>query len=219
MPTSVYLYSIAFVLIAAAALFGSAGTFAITGFWIFLAIIAGSTLASFALLSPDLFRERLHPGGKRPPLGLRLVGSLPLAQMIVAGLDRGRLHLTDAVPVWLQAAALAAVAAAFAVFLWAMTVNPFFSSVARIQDDRGQHLITGGPYRFVRHPGYSAGILLIIFSGLALGSWLAAALVFFTGMPLIVFRATAEDRMLRAGLPGYTDYAGRVRWWVFPGLW
>jgi len=219
MPASIYVYSIVFLTLAAAALFGSAGTFAIAGFWVFLAILAAATVASLAFLSPDLIRERMRPGGKRPPLGLRLLGLLPLAQLIVAGLDRGRLHFSDAVPVWLQAVGLAAVAAAYALFLWAMAVNPFFSSVARIQDDRGQNLITDGPYRFVRHPGYSAGILLIVFSGLALGSWLAAALVIAVGMPLILRRAAIEDRMLRAGLPGYADYGTRVRWWVFPGIW
>jgi len=100
-----------------------------------------------------------------------------------------------------------------------MAVNRFFSSVARIQADRGQHVITSGPYRFVRHPGYAGGMLLILFSGPALGSWIAWALVILLGTPLILRRAVREDRMLRAQLPGYADYAGRVRWRVCPGIW
>src|SRR5262249_52130010 len=96
---------------------------------------------------------------------------------IVAGLDRGRFHWSDYVPSWLQGICLFAVAAGYALALWAMRVNRFFSSVIRIQTDRGQYVVTTGPYAFVRHPGYTAGILIIVASGPALGSWLAAALV------------------------------------------
>jgi protein-S-isoprenylcysteine O-methyltransferase Ste14 len=219
MPASVYLQSAVFVLAAAAALFASAGTFDIAGFWIYLAILAAVTVASLTVLPPDLIRERMRPGGERPPLGLRLVGLLPVAVFILAGLDRGRLHLGDSVPPWLQAVGLAATACGFALFFWAMAVNRFFSSVARIQADRGQHVVSGGPYRVVRHPGYSGGILLILFSGLALGSWLAAALMIAIGMPLILRRAITEDRMLQAELDGYRDYASRVHWRVCPGVW
>ena len=219
MPVSVYIQSAVFVIVAGAALFGAAGTFAIAGFWIYLAIIAAVTVASLTILPTDLILERMRPGGRRPPLSLRLVGFVPLAQLIVAGLDRGRLHWGDSVPVWLQALGLVAVAAGFGLFFWAMAVNRFFSSVARIQADRGQHVVADGPYRFVRHPGYAGGILLLLFSGLALGSWIAWALLIVLGTPLVLRRAVREDRMLQAELPGYADYAGRVRWRVCPGIW
>ncbi|MGD0026125.1 MAG: isoprenylcysteine carboxylmethyltransferase family protein [Xanthobacteraceae bacterium] len=219
MPISAYVQSAVFLVLAAVALFACAGTLAIAGFWLFLAILAGVTGASLAILDPDLIRERMRPGGRRAPLGLRLVGLIPLLQLIIAGLDRGRLHWSDSVPPWLQGAGLAAVAGGFALFLWAMAVNPFFSSVARIQAERGQHVIAAGPYRFVRHPGYSGAILLILASGLALGSWLATAFVVVLGMPLILHRTITEDRLLHAELAGYRDYAGRIRWRVAPGIW
>jgi protein-S-isoprenylcysteine O-methyltransferase Ste14 len=66
-----------------------------------------------------------------------------------------------------------------------MLVNRFFSSVVRIQSDRGQHVVTAGPYAFVRHPGYSAGILIMLASGIALGSWLAATFLDRAAVPLL----------------------------------
>jgi protein-S-isoprenylcysteine O-methyltransferase Ste14 len=100
-----------------------------------------------------------------------------------------------------------------------MRVNRFFSSVIRIQTDRGQHVVTTGPYTFVRHPGYTAGILIIAASGVALGSWLAAALVVIFSLPFLLYRTITEDRILQVELAGYSNYAARVRWRLFPGIW
>ena len=100
-----------------------------------------------------------------------------------------------------------------------MAVNRFFSSVVRIQADRGQYVVTTGPYAVIRHPGYSAGILIILASGVALGSWLAAAVVVIASLPFLLYRAITEDRFLQAELPGYRAYAERVRWRLVPGIW
>jgi len=100
-----------------------------------------------------------------------------------------------------------------------MRVNRFFSSVIRIQTDRGQHVVTTGPYAFVRHPGYTAGMLIIVASGPALGSWLAAALVVIFSLPFLLYRAITEDRILQLELAGYSDYAARVRCRLVPGIW
>jgi protein-S-isoprenylcysteine O-methyltransferase Ste14 len=219
MPVSAYVQSAIFLGLAAVALFGAAGTLAIVGFWVYLAILVAVTGVSLAILDPDLLRERMHPGGERTPRALKLVGFIPLAMLIVAGLDRGRLHWTDNVPSWLQAAGLIATAAGFGLFTWAMAINRFFSSVARIQTDRGHHVITTGPYAFVRHPGYCGAIILILGSGVALGSWLAAALMILLSIPLLLRRAIREDRLLLAELAGYPEYAQRVRWRLLPGIW
>ena len=140
-----------------------------------------------------------------------------LVHFIVAGLDRGRLHLSDGVPAWLEAIALAVLAATYVLVLWAMRVNRFFSSIVRIQSDRGQFVVTTGPYAVIRHPGYLVGIVVIVVS--ALGSWLAAALLIVTSLPFLLYRAITEDRVLLAQLPGYREYAARVRWRLIPGLW
>ena len=219
MPTSAYVQSALFMVLIAAALFVSAGTVAVVGFWFYVGIQLAGIVASFVLLPPDLVRERMRPGGQRPPLGLRLSVILILVALVIAGLDRGRFHWSDAVPPWLQALSLVLVAASYAFVFWAMAVNRFFSSIVRIQADRGQHIISSGPYAYIRHPGYLGGIVMAFCSGPALGSWLAAAIFFVSGLPFFLYRAVTEDRVLRAELPGYAAYAGRVRWRLVPGVW
>jgi protein-S-isoprenylcysteine O-methyltransferase Ste14 len=219
MPVSAYIQAALFVLLAAATLFAAAGTVEILGFWVYVAIFAAVMVASFAFLDPGLLRERMRPGGQRPPLALRLFSLVLLLHLIVAGLDRGRFHWSDGVPAWLQMAGLVAVAAGYGLAFWAMLVNRFFSSVVRIQSDRGQHVIATGPYAFIRHPGYLAGIVIMVASGVALGSWLAAATLIVLSLPFLLHRAITEDRVLHAELPGYRDYAARVRWRVLPGIW
>jgi len=176
-------------------------------------------IVSFVALDPDLLHERMRPGGRKSPLSLTIFSLFLFMHWIVAGLDRGRFHWSDDVPGWLQGVCLFTVAAGYALALWAMRVNRFFSSVIRIQTDRGQHIVTTGPYAFVRHPGYTAGILIIAASGSALGSWLAAALVVIFSLPFLLYRAITEDRILQVELAGYSDYAARVRWRLVPGIW
>jgi protein-S-isoprenylcysteine O-methyltransferase Ste14 len=219
MPLSAYIQAAFFVIVAAGALFASAGTFEIPGFWIYVAIFAATMAASFALLDPGLLRERMRPGGKPPPPALKLFSLVIVAHLIIAGLDRGRFHWSDSVPAWLRAAGLIAVAGGYALAFWAMRVNRFFSSVVRIQTERAQHVIETGPYALVRHPGYLAGIVIIVASGIGLGSWLATAFLVAFSLPFLLCRVMTEDPILHAELPGYRDYAGRVRWRILPGIW
>jgi protein-S-isoprenylcysteine O-methyltransferase Ste14 len=128
------------------------------------------------------------------------------------------LHWSDSVPVWLRAVALLLFVLGWVPVIWAMRVNRFFSSAVRIQSERGQHVISDGPYRIVRHPGYTAGLIVILASGVALGSWLSAA-IGLLGVPILLRRTMKEDRMLRAELPGYAEYATRVKWRLLPGVW
>jgi protein-S-isoprenylcysteine O-methyltransferase Ste14 len=79
--------------------------------------------------------------------------------------------------------------------------------------------VTTGPYALVRHPGYAAGIVIMLASGVALGSWLAAAVLTIFGLPFLLYRVITEDRVLLAELPGYRDYAVRVRWRLLPRVW
>src|SRR6516164_4785158 len=154
MPVSAYLRATILLIAAAAALFGSAGSLAIPTFWLYWAILVAVFVAAFALLDRGLLQERMRPGGRPTPLGLRVLNVVLLTHWIIAGLDRGRLHWSDSVPLWLQALGLVAIVAGYALVFWAMMVNRFFSSVVRIQSDRGQHVVAGGPYAFVRHdPG------------------------------------------------------------------
>jgi len=97
-------------------------------------------------------------------------------------------------------------------------VNPFFEPGVRIQKERAQQVITSGPYRFVRHPGYAAAIAMFVGIPLALASWwglLPAGLA----IALLVVRTGLEDRLLQAELSGYSDYARRTRHRLVPGIW
>ena len=108
--------------------------------------------------------------------------------------------------------------AGFAGMVWAQAVNRFFEPGVRIQTERGHHVIDTGPYAFVRHPGYVAAFAMLAGMALALGSaWALVPAV--VGAALLVLRTAWEDRTLHAELPGYADYARRVQYRLFPGVW
>jgi len=136
---------------------------------------------------------------------------------VVAGFDAGRLGWS-VVPVAVEALAWMALVLAAALILWTTTVNTYLSRQARIQDDRGQEVVTRGPYGTIRHPMY-LGIVVLFFSlGPALGSWCAL----IPGLAidvLFVVRTAKEDAMLREELAGYEAYARRVRYRLVPGIW
>lgn len=219
MPAAVYLESAGFLIVAAVALFASAGTIGIATYWVYLATLFAVMVAAIAILPADLILERMRPGGQRRPLSLQLFTLAMLAAWILAGLDHGRFHWTDSVPRWAQWLSLAVIAAGYALALWAMVVNRFFSSIVRIQSERGQYVVEAGPYSFIRHPGYLAGILIMAATGPALNSWIATAVFVVPSLPFLFYRVITEDRLLKAELPGYRDYALRVRWRLFPGIW
>ena len=136
----------------------------------------------------------------------------------MAGLDVGCFHGPTPYPLprrWRQYWRSPAVGLAFLPFR-AVVANRFFSTAVRIQADRGHKVITSGPYRFVRHPGYAAFLVVFIVGGPALGSWLAALVGLFQ-VPLFLRRTAGEDRVLIGQLDGYADYAGRVCYRLIPG--
>lgn len=100
----------------------------------------------------------------------------------------------------------------------AMDANAFFSTVVRLQPERGQVVCDRGPYAVVRHPGYAGAALFELGSPLVLGSTWAAGPAAVAGMVLVV-RTVLEDRVLRRDLAGYAAYAARVRWRLVPGAW
>jgi protein-S-isoprenylcysteine O-methyltransferase Ste14 len=206
------------MLVCAAILFGPAGRLDIIEFWVWLAVMTALCLTAVLVVDPDLVRERARPGGKPPPKIYWLVTLYLVLALAMAGLDRGRFHWSDSVPAWLRGVSMLLFAGAWVPFIWAMRVNRFFSSAVRIQRERGQHVITDGPYRLVRHPGYTSAFVVALTCGIALGSWLAAVLCWLC-VPMLVWRTLIEERMLRAELPGYTEYAARVKWRLLPGIW
>src|SRR5277367_2373283 len=193
-----------FPLLVAIILFAAAGRLDLALYWAYVAVISGLSIAGLFLIGEDLAHERLRPGGKPLPWSLRLAFLLCVLYWVIAGLDRGRFHWSDTVPLPLRLAALAVFSAGSAVGLWAMHVNPFFSSAVRIQNERGQRVVADGPYRSVRHPGYATAIPTIIASGLVLCSRLATGLGAASALWL-VRRTVVEDQMLRNELLGYAS--------------
>jgi protein-S-isoprenylcysteine O-methyltransferase Ste14 len=101
---------------------------------------------------------------------------------------------------------------------YAMLENRFFSGTVRLQSDRGHHVISGGPYRCMRHPGYSGALLAFLAAPILLDSpWAFLPALFFT--IVVVIRTRLEDRFLQAELPGYAKYAQKVRYRLLPGIW
>ncbi len=202
-----------------ACLFGSAGRLDLPWFWAFIAVHLGLVLSLASSLDRGLMRERLRPGPGGEDRNLRwLLTPFLLAQLVVAGLDAGRFGWSGPLPPAVHAVGLVADAAGLVLALRAMIVNRFFSPVVRIQEERGHRLISEGPYRFIRHPGYAGMLLSFAGVGPALGSWWS--LVPLIPVVLLIFRRLLiEDRYLREHLEGYAGYAQRVRYRLLPGVW
>ena len=136
--------------------------------------------------------------------------------VIVAGLDH-RFGWSPAFPLWLILLGFFLIAFGYAFAVWALVENRFFSSVVRIQTDRGHVVCDSGPYRIVRHPGYAGNILPLLGIVLALSS-LWTLIPAAVALVIAVIRTELEDRTLQEELSGYKEYARRVRYRLFPGI-
>ncbi len=203
-------------------LLSSAGRFDVPAvWWAYLGLWLLVSVVGALGADPALVQERLRPGpGAREslPLAALIAGALTTSHFAIAGLDVGRFHWSNSVPAELEWAALAVLAASLALAQWASRVNRFFSSVVRIQSERGHYVVSSGPYAYVRHPGYAGAIGVALSSGVALGSWLSI-LPSLLGVALLVRRIPREECVLREELPGYASYQGSVRYRLVPGLW
>ncbi len=191
--------------------------------WTFTAVmIVNQTVVGFALLrfQPDLMAERMHPPRSAKRWDRVLVSLLRLTQFaryILAGLDL-RYGWTHSFPLWLQIVGIAGCLLGYALFAWAMASNSFFSQVVRIQTDRGHSVAAGGPYRFVRHPSYASMIVFEFAMSALLGSWWAV-LAGAGCAAIFVLRTALEDRTLMVELPGYKEYAQKVKYRLISGVW
>ena len=195
-----------------------AGRWDLPFFWAYASVYALLAVVGFLTVDPDLLRERMRSDLRDRSLLVITAKLASCAHLIVAGLDVGRYHWSDTIPILLRIIGLGGFAAGFAVAMWAMAVNRFFIPTVRIQTERGHHLITAGPYRYVRHPGYTGVIIGVLCSCLALGSWLAAIpMVCLAGG--ILWRVVIEDRFLAERLDGYVEYTDRVPFRLLPRVW
>ncbi|MEJ5311227.1 MAG: isoprenylcysteine carboxylmethyltransferase family protein [Anaerolineae bacterium] len=189
--------------------------------WVYLAIYIINQVILTLILPPDLLAERSKPqeGSKGWDIVLASVAALlmPIAVYIVAGFDHGRAW-SKTFPPEMQVVALLVMVGGIVLSDWAMMANKFFSAVIRIQADREHSVQTGGPYRFVRHPGYVGGILHHIAAPLMLGSWWAL-IPGGIGALLFVIRTALEDKTLQEELSGYVEYTQQTRFRLLPGIW
>ena len=191
--------------------------------WVYMTMYTCVTVISVLVVPFDqeLIEERtqIKEGVKEWDKRITVIGSIlyPLAIFIVAGLD-ARNGWSPPVPLTLQFAALAVAAIGNLLSIWATAVNKFYSRFVRIQKERGHCVISEGPYRYLRHPGYLGQIIFSIASALALGSlWTLIPGGLFA--VLLVVRTALEDRMLQDELEGYKEYAARVRYRLLPVVW
>ena len=207
----------------AVVLFASAGTFAWWPGWAYIGLYVFLILVSAVVILPNdrgLIEER-----GRPKEGMRswdrtfarVTTVLGPAILIVGGLDE-RFGWPPAISLWLQVLGGVVMALAYLLFAWAMASNRFFSTIVRVQKERGHTVVSSGPYRFVRHPAYAGSVVLGLATPLLLGSAWALVPGILTSAA-IVARAALEDKTLELELEGYSEYAQRVRFRLVPGVW
>jgi len=211
------------VLIQAVALFVSAWKWNWWNAWAYFGLyLVFLAFNAFILLGKhkELVEERSQIGegakGWDKIIGL-ITGTGGFAILILAGLDE-RFGWAGSIPLWVQIAAFVLLGLSYPLFTWAMVSNKFFSTIVRIQKDRGHTVQTGGPYRFVRHPGYASLLCSYITIPIALGSlWACIPMVLLVAN--LFLRTALEDRTLLNELDGYKEYATSVRYRLIPGVW
>lgn len=169
---------------------------------------------------PGLLEERFHPGEgvkawDRPLASITTLVSLVI--LIVAGLDI-RFGWSPELAMAIRLVALAVWLQGDVFSKWAAVSNRFYSRIVRIQEERGHTVVTDGPYRYLRHPGYAGGLVAGLATPIVLGSlWgLVAGGVLAL---LLVIRTALEDKTLHEELLGYADYAQQTRYRLVPGVW
>jgi protein-S-isoprenylcysteine O-methyltransferase Ste14 len=194
--------------------------------WVFALVLFLGFILSRALAArrhPGLLAERAGSFGREDaePWDRVLAPAMALGGLVVplvAGLEERFGWTPEPFSLPVKAAAIAALVLAYALASWAMVENAFFSGVVRLQTDRGHTVCTSGPYRWVRHPGYAGSIWSYLAMPLILDSaWAFVPVVLLIAVAIV--RTRLEDRTLQEELPGYRDYAQRVRYRLFPGIW
>lgn len=208
------------VLFMAAILFGSSGQITWLMAWIFIGIHSVATIILALTINPALIEERCHRRSGVKKWDRKLVFLLSISgslTLLVAGLDK-RFYWTDSIPPILQILGLGLFILGYVILIRAGISNKFFSGVIRIQNDRGHHVVTTGPYQYIRHPGYFGLIFCMVGEPLMFTSLWAVIPTVLTVI-LLLIRTYFEDTTLKQELPGYSEYTSQVRFRIIPGVW
>ena len=209
-------------LLMALAFFVPAGTAAWFAAWAYLILFTVYSAAITLWLlghDPGLLEERI---GSRPQkawdkLFIAALCVVFFAWLILMPLDAVRFHWSR-MAVWLQAVGVIVLLFSYYIFYLTFRENPYLSGVVRIQKDRGQTVVSTGPYSHVRHPMYAGAFLYFLGTALFLGSWYGVLFgPVFAGM--LAVRAVLEERLLREQLKGYDTYMARVKYRFIPHVW
>ena len=206
-------------------LFLAAGTVAWPAGWAFLVLFFGFVIAITAWLyrhNPGLLTERMtgqaNPGQKGwDKVFFALMNVAFIVWLIIMPLDAVRFHWSQ-VPVWLQAAGVVILLASFTLFFVTFRENSFLSPAVRIQSERGQTVVSTGPYHIVRHPMYAAALLFMGGTPLLLGSWYGLVVAVLLVL-LMARRAVLEELTQRDELQGYDTYMAQVKYRLIPYIW
>jgi protein-S-isoprenylcysteine O-methyltransferase Ste14 len=217
--------TLVFYALTAVLLFAAAGTWRWPQAWVFIIEMIASGIAVGVWLArhdPGLLAERMSsPIQRGQALGDKLIllficVAWP-AWLVLIALDAKRWHLSH-LPVWVQVAGALLILVAMYACYRTFRENSFAAPVVKIQKERGQTVVTTGPYAIVRHPMYAGGGLMFFGIPMLLGSAWGLALG-PTWYLLLALRIPLEERVLRENLAGYDNYARRVRWRLLPGVW
>lgn len=200
-------------------LFLPAGTILYPSAWLFIGLLFVPMFVLGLVLfikAPELLEKRLrsreNETDQKKVVGI--TGLLFLAAFVLSGVDF-RLQCTH-VPLWLQAAASVLLLASYGMYAEVMRENAYLSRTVEVQE--GQKVIDTGLYGIVRHPMYSATVLLFLSIPLVLGSFIGFAVMLPYPL-LLTMRIRNEEKVLRDGLPGYAQYCDKVHWRLIPFVW
>lgn len=207
-----------------AILFGIVGRWDWWNGWALSAIYILWSLGSIIFIlpvNPQMLAERVRPKAGAKSWDFAMVSAMGIflfATYIIACLDI-RFGWAPPFPLPVQIGGVVAGVLGYDLLLmWSMVSNAYFTAVVRIQDDRQHRVATGGPYHFVRHPGYTGTILCYLATPFMLGS-LCALLPALIACGILVVRTSLEDQMLHKELPGYSEYARQTHYRLIPGIW
>ncbi len=212
------------LLVYALPLFIPAGIHAWLAAWIFLALWFGFWFLILVWLfrqNPDLFWERMRiRTSDQKGLDKIVYPLLYIAMflwLLFTAYDAARFHWSP-VPIWLQGFGVILLLCSFCLFFLTFRENTFLSPLVRVQQDRGQTVISTGPYHYVRHPMYAATLIFVIGTPLLLGAWYGILVGPVVAL-VLAWRAVLEERALQKELPGYQKYMTQVKYRLIPFVW
>jgi protein-S-isoprenylcysteine O-methyltransferase Ste14 len=205
-------------------LFLAAGTLAWPAGWIYLILLYGWLFIGILLLlkyNPGLLAERINvspPNQKAwDKVFVLLLNLFVFALLVLMPLDAVRFHWSQ-MPIFLQVVGGIALVVSFVLMSLVFRENSYLSATVRVQEERGQTVITTGPYQYVRHPMYAGGLFMFLGTPLLLGSWYGLLLTLLF-LPSLIVRAVLEERTLLRELPGYGAYMTQVKYRLIPYVW